>query len=56
MQIAVIDFARHVAGLKNSNSTEFDANTPHPVIDIMEDQKTLLLKEEICVLDPVHVN
>ena len=44
MQIAVIDFARHVAGLKNSNSTEFDINTPHPVIDIMEDQKTLTTK------------
>ena len=44
MQIAVIDFARHVAGLKNSNSTEFDSNTPHPVIDIMEDQKNLTTK------------
>ena len=44
MQIAVIDFARHVAGLNNSNSTEFDVNTPHPVIDIMEDQKNLTTK------------
>lgn len=44
MQIAVIDFARNVAGLENSNSTEFDADTPHPVIDIMEDQKNLTTK------------
>lgn len=44
MQIAVIDFARHVAGLKDSNSTEFDASTPHPVIHIMEDQKKLTTK------------
>ncbi|MEM7790001.1 MAG: CTP synthase, partial [Verrucomicrobiota bacterium] len=40
MQIAVIEFARHVAHLENANSTEFDENTPHPVIAIMEDQKT----------------
>jgi len=44
MQIAVIDYARHVAGLENANSTEFDANTPHPVIDIMADQKDLTTK------------
>jgi CTP synthase len=44
MQIAVIDFARNVAGLEDSNSTEFDADTPHPVIDIMEDQKNLTTK------------
>lgn len=44
MQIAVIEFARHVAGLNEANSTEFDKNTPHPVIDIMEDQKDLTTK------------
>jgi CTP synthase len=44
MQIAVIDFARHVAGLGEANSTEFNAQTPHPVIDIMEDQKELTTK------------
>ncbi len=37
MQIAVIEFARHVAGLEMANSTEFE-DTPHPVIDIMPDQ------------------
>jgi CTP synthase len=44
MQIAVIDYARHVAKLDDANSTEFDAKTPHPVIDIMEDQKDLTTK------------
>lgn len=44
MQIAVIDFARHVAGLEAANSTEFDPETAHPVIDIMEDQKELTTK------------
>ncbi len=38
MQIAVIDYARHIAGLKGANSTEFDPNTPHPVVDLMPDQ------------------
>lgn len=39
MQIATIEFARNVASRKNANSTEFDPNTPHPVIDLMEEQK-----------------
>jgi CTP synthase len=38
MQIEVIEFARNVAGLEMANSTEFDQDTPHPVIDIMPDQ------------------
>jgi CTP synthase len=37
MQIAVIEFARHVAGLENANSSEFDKNTPHPVIYLMRE-------------------
>ena len=41
MQCAVIEFARNVAGLKGANSTEFDENTPHPVIDLMLDQKNV---------------
>ncbi len=41
MQCAVIEFSRHVCGLKNANSREFDPDTPHPVIDIMERQKDL---------------
>ncbi|MBT3667805.1 MAG: CTP synthase [Opitutae bacterium] len=39
MQIAVIDFARNQVGLTDANSTEFNPDTPHPVIDIMGDQK-----------------
>jgi len=35
MQIAVIEFARNVAGLEKANSSEFDKNTPHPVIYLM---------------------
>ncbi|WP_340076657.1 CTP synthase [Leptobacterium sp. I13] len=39
MQMAVIEFARNVLGLKGANSTEMDPGTPHPVIDLMETQK-----------------
>ncbi len=35
MQVAVIDFARNIAGLDNANSTEFDQETPHPVIGLI---------------------
>ncbi|MBM4265240.1 MAG: CTP synthase [Deltaproteobacteria bacterium] len=38
MQMAVIEFARHVCGLERANSTEVDPNTPHPVIHLMEEQ------------------
>jgi CTP synthase len=38
MQVAVIEFARNVLGLESAHSTEMDANTKHPVIDIMHDQ------------------
>jgi CTP synthase len=39
MQMAVIEFARNVLGLKAAHSTEMDPDTPHPVIDLMEEQK-----------------
>jgi CTP synthase len=39
MQCATIEFARHVCGLDKANSTEFDKNTPHPVISLIEEQK-----------------
>ena len=39
MQIASIEFARNVCGLKGANSTEFDEATPHPVIDLMREQR-----------------
>ena len=36
MQLACVDVARHLAGLEKANSTEFQPNTPHPIINIME--------------------
>ncbi|MFD2117530.1 CTP synthase [Paenibacillus yanchengensis] len=41
MQMAVIEFARNVAGLKAANSSEIDANTNYPVIDLLPDQKDI---------------
>jgi CTP synthase len=37
MQVATIEVARHLAGLEGANSTEFDPNTPHPVIALIEE-------------------
>jgi len=42
MQMAVIEFARHVAGLKDANSQEIDVKTQHPVIHIMPEQAQLI--------------
>ena len=39
MQVATIEFARHVAGLKDANSTEFAPNGPHPVIALITEWK-----------------
>ena len=39
MQVATIEFARHVAGLKDANSTEFDSLTQHPVIALITEWK-----------------
>src|SRR5919202_1043501 len=39
MQMAVADFARHVAGMDGANSTEFDPETPYPGIDLLPEQK-----------------
>lgn len=44
MQMAVIEYARNILGLNNANSTEMDPETPHPVINIMEEQKTIIDK------------
>ncbi len=44
LQCAVIEFARHVCGLNDANSTEFDDATPQPVIDLMEEQKRIKAK------------
>ena len=39
MQVMVIEFGRHVLGSEDSNSTEFDRSTPHPVIDLLPEQR-----------------
>ena len=44
LQIAVIEFARNVLGLKGANSTEFDPACAHPVINMMEEQKKIIDK------------
>ena len=44
MQIAVIEFARHVLGWADANSTEFDEKTAHPVIDLMPEQLKIINK------------
>jgi CTP synthase len=41
MQVAVIEFARHAAGLAGANSTEFDRHTAHPVIDLLPEQRAI---------------
>jgi CTP synthase len=59
MQLMVIEFTRHVLGNDEVNSTEFDRGTPHPVIDLMPDQRdiadmggTMRLGLYPCVLQP----
>jgi CTP synthase len=59
MQCAVIEFARNVAGLTRAHSSEFDPNTPDPVIHLMADQEnvsdkggTMRLGEYACTLTP----
>ena len=41
MQMAVVEFARNVCGLEGANSSEFDLQTPHPVIHLMEEQRSI---------------
>lgn len=41
MQLMVVEFGRHVLGSDHVNSTEFDRSTPHPVIDLMPDQRDI---------------
>jgi len=44
MQVMVIEYARHVCGLKNANSSEFSARLRHPVVDLMQDQRGVKVK------------
>ena len=43
-QLAVVEYARNVCGLKDANSTEINPETPHPVVDLMPEQKTVTYK------------
>ncbi|MGQ9678335.1 MAG: glutamine amidotransferase-related protein, partial [bacterium] len=59
LQVAVIEFARRVCGLKGANSTEFDARTPYPVIYLMPGQRghkkrggTMRLGAYSCIVKP----
>ncbi len=58
LQCATIEFARNACGLKEANSTEFDKNTSHPVISLLEEQKgikemggTMRLGAQDCLLE-----
>ncbi len=46
MQMAVIEYARHVAGLKDAHTTEINPKTSYPVIDIMPEQKELMKQKK----------
>jgi CTP synthase len=57
MQVAVIEYARHKIGLDEANSTEFEGDTPHPVICLLEEQRgvddkggTMRLGAQPCLL------
>lgn len=59
LQTAIVDIARNVLEMKGANSTEIDPNTEYPVIDVMQEQKSLVMKGGTyrlglykCVLDP----
>ena len=59
MQLACVEFARHVGGLERANSTEIDPTTTHPVVDLMPDQRgvtdkgaTMRLGAYPCILKP----
>jgi CTP synthase len=44
MQLAIVEFARHVCGLEGANSSEFNASTPHPVIALLAEQQGIAEK------------
>ncbi len=59
LQMAVVEFARHVCNLERANSSEIDPQTPHPVVDLMPDQRgvtdkgaTMRLGAYPCTLKP----
>lgn len=58
MQMAAIEFARNVLGIKEADSTEMNPDTPEPVIDMMEEQKKISMKGGTMRLGsyPCHIN
>jgi CTP synthase len=59
MQMAVVEYARNICGLAKANSSEFDFKTPHPVIDLLPEQRdvtdkgaSMRLGAYPCVLSP----
>lgn len=44
LQLMVVEFARNVLGLKDAHTTEVDPNTPHPVVDLLESQRSAAVK------------
>ncbi len=46
MQLAIVEFARNVCGLKGAHTTEVDPDTPHPVVDLLPWQKKLIEKHK----------
>ena len=59
LQVAVVEFARNVCGLEGANSAEFDPATPHPVIDLLPEQKnvtdmgaSMRLGAQACHIEP----
>jgi CTP synthase len=59
MQVMAVEFARHILGLKEANSTEFNLHTPHPIISLLSEQQeikelggTMRLGAYICDLVP----
>jgi CTP synthase len=57
MQIAVIEYARHVCAMDGANSSEFDPETPYPVIDLLPEQRAIEERGGTMRLgaDPVHM-
>jgi CTP synthase len=57
MQISVVEFARAVAGMTGANSSEFDPESPYPVIDLLPEQKQITDKGATMRLgsQPVHL-
>lgn len=59
MQVMAVEFARHVLGLHEANSTEFDPDTPHPIISLLSEQRglkdlggTMRLGAYLCEINP----